>query len=123
MTCKFVFMPSLDQSIKQLKKRYRNISVDIEKALEAVEANPEIGAVIPDDYMVRKMRVASRDMQRGKQGGFRLLYKLDTLESEQLVAYLLLIYAKTDREDITRKELEELVRNLSFSKDKKENDR
>lgn len=62
MIYKFIFMPSFDQCIKHLKKHYRNIAFDVEKAIEAIEENPEVGAGIPNDYTVRKLRVASQDM-------------------------------------------------------------
>jgi mRNA-degrading endonuclease RelE of RelBE toxin-antitoxin system len=71
VTCKFVFLSRFDRAVKQLKKQYRQITADLEVALESIEQNPEIGAVIPRDYAVRKLRVTSRDMQRGKSGGFR----------------------------------------------------
>lgn len=68
MGCKFVFMPRFERSVRQLKKRYRNVAADIEIGLAALEAAPAIGNVIPDDYAVRKLRIASRDMRRGKTG-------------------------------------------------------
>ena len=76
MTSKFVYMPLFERAIKHLKKRYRNIIADVEKALEIIETDSDKGTVIPNDYAVRKLRVASRDMQRGKSGGYRLLYRL-----------------------------------------------
>jgi hypothetical protein len=52
-------------------------------------------------------------MQRGKSGGFRLLYWLKTVESTQdFTIYLLFIYSKTDRSDITAEELKTLVEDL-----------
>ncbi len=109
MTSKFVFMPRFERSVKQLKKRYRRIADDLTQALESIEENPSIGNVIPDDYLVRKLRVASRDMQRGKSGGFRLLYKLSTEDTEDVIVYLLFVYAKTDQADVTLTQLKSLV--------------
>lgn len=113
MTSKFVFMPRFDRSVKQLKKRYRNILADIEIAVEQLLSNPQTGSVIPDDYAVRKLRIASRDMQRGKSGGFRLLYWLRAIgESQDFTIYLLLIYSKTDMSDITPEQLQTLIDDL-----------
>ena len=101
MTSKFVYMPRFERAVKNLKKRYRNIAFDVEVALETIANHPETGTVIPNDYAVRKLRVASRDMQRGKSGGYRLLY-LHTEDSDKnTIMYLLFIYAKTDQEDVS----------------------
>lgn len=109
MTYRFVFMPSFEKSIKQLKKKYPRVPQDIEIALENLEKLPSAGDIIPRDYDVRKLRVASQDMQRGKSSGFRVLYKIeDTMD----LIYLLLIYAKTEREDIGFRELNQLVEAL-----------
>jgi len=74
-------MPRFERAVKRLKKPYRHITDDLTKSLETIEENPAVGTVIPDDYLVRKLRVASKDMRRGKSGGFPLLYKLSAEES------------------------------------------
>ena len=113
MTSKFVFMPRFERSVKQLKKQYRHITDDLTEALASIESDLSIGSVIPQDYMVRKLRVKSRDMQGGKSGGFRLLYKLSSESSEDVIVYLLYVYAKSDQEDVTSAQLKGLVDNLS----------
>ena len=110
VTCKFVFLARFDRAVKQLKKQYRQIAADLETALESIEVNPEVGTVIPRDYSVRKLRVASRDMRRGKSGGFRLLYKLESAANEDFIAYILFVYTKIDQADVSLKELEDLTR-------------
>ena len=112
MISKFVYMPRFERAVKQLKKRYRNLIDDIEKILEIMEAEPTSGTVIPNDYAVRKIRVASRDMQRGKSGGYRLLYFLSETQDQDLIAYLLFIYAKTDQEDVSLTQLEALIEDI-----------
>jgi mRNA-degrading endonuclease RelE of RelBE toxin-antitoxin system len=112
VTCKFVFLPQFEHAVKVLKKQYRKISADLETALGMIEQDPEIGSVIPRDYAVRKVRVASRDMQRGKSGGFRLLYKLEAADEGDFIAYLLFVYAKADQADISLRELGDLLRAL-----------
>jgi mRNA-degrading endonuclease RelE of RelBE toxin-antitoxin system len=115
--CKFVFLSRFDHAVKHLKKQYRQITLDMEAALESIEQNPEIGVVIPRDYSIRKLRVASRDMQRGKSGGFRLLYKLENTTGEEYIAYLLLVYAKVDQADVSLKELRDLIQALDEETD------
>ena len=109
MGCKFVFLPSFDRAVKHLKKQYRHITADLENALATVEQNPDVGSVIPRDYAVRKLRAASRDMRRGKSGGLRLLYKREGVGEQEVIVYVLFVYAKVDQADISLKELENLV--------------
>ena len=51
----------------------------------------------------------SSDLQRGKSGGLRLLY---LVEPEKQLVCPLLVYAKSDREDVTVKELRQLLCDL-----------
>jgi mRNA-degrading endonuclease RelE of RelBE toxin-antitoxin system len=106
-------MLRFERRVKQLKKRYRRIADDLTQALESIEENPSIGPVIPDDYLVQKLRVASRDMQRGKSGGFRLLYKLSSEEGDDITVYLLFIYAKSDQPDVTTAQLKSFIDDIS----------
>lgn len=53
--------------------------------------------------------LASVDMQVGKRGGFRVIYALDQTKQ---VCYLLYIYAKVAKSDVTQSELEEMLLEL-----------
>jgi mRNA-degrading endonuclease RelE of RelBE toxin-antitoxin system len=99
MSFRFEKIPRFDRSLRKLKKRYPRITKDLVETFIAIEANPSTGVVIPHDYSIRKIRAKSSDMQRGKSGGFRLLYKLFS-NDDDLVAILLHIYAKTDQSDV-----------------------
>ncbi len=96
--------------VRRLEKRYPHIKDDLRIAIHALLQEPRLGVVIPGGAGVRKLRVRSSDMQRGKSGGFRLLYLLD--EHSHRIIYLIFVYPKSEREDITRKELQELLREI-----------
>jgi mRNA-degrading endonuclease RelE of RelBE toxin-antitoxin system len=108
MSFRFERTTRFERSVKRLRKRYPRVTADLIKAFEAIEANSSVGVVIPDDYSIRKLRVASSDMQRGKSGGFRLLYKLRFYENDLIVAVLLYLYAKVDQTDVSIEFLEVL---------------
>ena len=108
MTSEFYLTPRFDRSVRKLKKRHPKINTDLVSAFTELEENPEAGIVIPNDFMIRKLRVASTDMLRGKSGGFRLLYKLIAKNSEDLRIVLLFIFSKTDQADIPSAFLETL---------------
>ncbi len=116
MTSKFYLTPRFDRSIRKLKKRYSKISDDLVKTFTDLEDNPESGVVIPDDFMIRKLRVASADMKRGKSGGFRLLYKLLAKEPDELQIVLLYMYAKSEQADVSSSFLETLTEDVPEDK-------
>jgi hypothetical protein len=53
--------------------------------------------------------VSSRDLKRGKSGGFRVIY---AWTAGQPILYPLFIYFKGEKEDITKEEIENLLRKL-----------
>ena len=71
----------------------------------ALTSNPYAGDLIPGGNGLRKMRWRARG--HGKRGGVRIIYYVVTVEG---IILLLDIYAKNEKEDISRSELIELVR-------------
>lgn len=66
---------------------------------DAIALAPEAGDVVPGAGGLRKLRFAYGG--RGKRGGGRTIYY--ALSADEVV-YLLVAYAKTDREDMTAAE-------------------
>lgn len=98
------------RSIKRLTKRFPHVKDDAVAALRELTQNPMLGVLISGAQGVRKLRVRSTDLRRGKSGGFRLLYLVD---SEHQLICPLLIYAKSDRANVARREIKTLLRDLS----------
>ena len=67
--------------------------------VDHIARNPEIGDVIPDTGGVRKMRWGRAGS--GKRGGARVVYFYHHADAP---LYLLLAYAKAQREDMTQDE-------------------
>jgi len=88
-----------------LEKRFPSVKKDVGLAVEVLLENPEIGVLIPDGSGVRKLRVKNSDMKKGKSGGYRMLYLFDKI-SEHIC--ILMLYAKSDRENITQHEIQQL---------------
>ena len=82
---------------------------DVIAAIEEILHLPTLGIVVPGSGGVRKLRIRSTDLKRGKSGGLRLLYVV--LPDRELVCPLF-IYAKSDRADVTRRELRALLADL-----------
>jgi len=100
------FSNPFKRSVRRLRRKYRRIQADLEPAIEALLLHPDLGTVIPGTPAVRKLRVPSSDMRRGKRGGFRLLYRV---VADRRLIVLLFVYAKPEREDLSRKEIERIV--------------
>lgn len=64
--------------------------------VDYIAANPEAGDVIPDTGGVRKVRWSRAGM--GKRGGARVIY---FYHDNTMPLYLLLAYAKAQRENLT----------------------
>jgi len=92
--------------IRQLAKRYRRIRLDIQPVIYQLEAGDLPGDQIPDmDYTLFKVRVRNRDAQRGKSGGYRVIYYLKTATQILLVT----IYSKSDKSDIAAADVREII--------------
>ena len=58
---------------------------------------------------VFKVRLPNRAARRGKSGGFRVIYYVQMADS----VTLLTIYSKSDQADISARDIQRLVRELS----------
>ena len=103
-------IPAFDKAVKRLRKKYRRIKVDLERLVNTLRANPFAGVAIPGfGYRICKIRLASTDMQVGKRGGYRVIYAVDR---EEQACYLLYIYPKPEKTDMSTQELEGLLLKL-----------
>jgi mRNA-degrading endonuclease RelE of RelBE toxin-antitoxin system len=85
------------KDVRRLAKRYRNIRRDLQPMIEQLEQGEIWGDAIPDmEYSIFKVRVRNRDAQKGKSGGYRVIYYLKTKTQILLVT----MYSKSDRSDI-----------------------
>ena len=74
-----------------------------EELIEFVGLNPDLGDVVPESGGVRKLRWAAKG--KGKSGGVRVIYYF---HSEALPVFLLTVYAKSQKANLTKAERNEL---------------
>ncbi len=85
------------RNLRTLAKKYRNIRNDIQPVIEQLEQGELPGEQISGvGYAVFKLRVRNSDAQKGKSGGYRLIYYVKTATG----IILLTIYAKSEQVDI-----------------------
>jgi mRNA-degrading endonuclease RelE of RelBE toxin-antitoxin system len=87
-----------EKSLKALAKHFRQVTKEVKNLVLQLESGEVVGDKVPNlGYDVYKVRLANPDAQRGKSGGFRIIYYIHTLER----ILLLDIYSKTDQENVT----------------------
>ena len=93
------FSPEFEKQLYKLSKRYRKIRDDIQPVILQLQGCEIIGDLLVglgEEYQVYKVRVKNSNIQKGKSGGYRLIYYLQTATS----IILLTVYSKCDQEDI-----------------------
>jgi hypothetical protein len=70
------------------------------EAISIIAANPGCGALIPGGGGIRKVRFAVGG--RGKSGGVRIIYYF---HNERVPTFLLAVFAKNERANLTRSEV------------------
>jgi len=110
MPCDIVFHETFRKAVQKLSKRYPDIRQDLQDAIAALIQNSEIGDVMIGTNGIRKLRVKNSNARKGKSGGYRLIYYPMTWKSS---VGILTVYSKSDREDMTHKELAEFIREIS----------
>lgn len=73
------FSPEFEKQLHKLSKRYRKIRDDIEPVILQLQESEIIGdrfIGLGEKYQVDKVRVKNSNIQKGKSGGYRLIYYL-----------------------------------------------
>jgi mRNA-degrading endonuclease RelE of RelBE toxin-antitoxin system len=107
MSYEIVLSPTFKESVRRLERRFPHVKADVSAGIRVLQDNPRTGAVIPNGHGTRKLRLPSSDMRRGKSGGFRLIHLVEDEPSPRI--YLLLLYAKSDRETVGPAEIGRLL--------------
>ena len=89
--------PDFQKQLRKLEKRYRKIKSDIEPILMQIQMGSIVGDRLQGiDAEIFKVRVRNSDTNRGKSGGYRVIYWLELPEC----VVLLDIYSKSERDDV-----------------------
>lgn len=79
-------------------------AVALEELYDYLEDHPEKGDIIPGTHGVRKLRWKTGKDNKGKSGGIRVLYHY----SKNILILLITFYEKSEKENITQLEKNEL---------------
>ncbi|TBR57562.1 addiction module antitoxin [Westiellopsis prolifica IICB1] len=98
--------PTFNRNLRTLAKKYRSIRNDIEPVIAQLERGELPGDQISGiGYEVFKLRVRNSDIQKGKSGGYRLIYYVKTATG----IILLTIYTKSEQADIAADDIKSII--------------
>lgn len=101
-------VPSFLKELKRLSKRYVSIKEDVLALGRSLQMNPNQGVDLGRG--LRKIRmVITSSKGRGKSGGVRVITLNVVFDADSVEILLVGIYDKTERENITMKEIETLL--------------
>lgn len=107
MNYRIIPTPQFQRKVKYLKKKYRHIASDLEDLNKLLAEGPFCGESIEGlEGKVFKIRLACSDMKKGKSKGYRVIYYYP---EEGQTIYLLTIYAKAYKENISVAEIKRLI--------------
>jgi len=104
MNYKIIPSDTFEKEVKKLSKKYKKIKSDLQSFLKELQKNPTMGTPLGNNCY--KVRVANSSIPTGKSGGFRII-TLIKVEKEKI--FLLTIYSKSDKENITDSELRDIL--------------
>ncbi len=98
--------PRFQKDLRELAKRYRSIRTDLQPLIEQLQAGEIPGDRIAGiKYQIFKVRLKNSNIQKGKSGGYRVIYYLKTDEGIILAT----IYAKSDISDVSNETILEAI--------------
>ena len=107
MSYKVKTISAFDRQAKRLIKKFPSLKKELQTLIHELADKPTKGTSIGHNYY--KIRMAITSKGKGKSGGARvithILFKNDT-------AYLLSIYDKSDIENLSNKEVIELLKQI-----------
>lgn len=107
MNYEVIAIPTFRRELKKLAKKYPSIKSDLSILIEKLQENPNLGISLGNHC--RKIRMAISSKGKGKSGGARLI---TYLYYSQKTVFLLTIYDKSNKENISDKELNDLLQHI-----------
>ncbi|MGB6083253.1 type II toxin-antitoxin system RelE/ParE family toxin [Moheibacter sp.] len=112
MSYKILITSKFEKELKRLSKKISSLKNEYREFLSLVSENPELGTFIGNNCY--KIRLAIASEGKGKRGGARIItYVYHSGET----VYLLTIYDKSEKEDLTEKELNKIISQLDLGEE------
>lgn len=99
--------PNFEREAKRLFKKYNSLKEELLNLIDELENNPFKGTNLGNN--IYKIRIAIKSKGKGKRGGGRILTHVKV--SNEIV-YLFSIYSKGEKDDISDKEIQQLIKEI-----------
>ncbi|WP_082281412.1 type II toxin-antitoxin system RelE/ParE family toxin [Leptospira kirschneri] len=107
MNFKIEQTPRFENNLKRLIKKYPSLKKEIKDIISHIQTNPTQGTPIGQNCYKIRIPIASKG--KGKSGGARVITCVFLIEK---IVWLLSIYDKSEKENISDKDLENIIKNL-----------
>ncbi|WP_375578431.1 type II toxin-antitoxin system RelE/ParE family toxin [Marivirga tractuosa] len=107
MSYKVLTTSDFKRDSKNLIKKYKSLKEELLELIDSLEEIPNQGTPLGNDCY--KIRLGIKSKGKGKSGGARVITCVKILDE---FVYLLTIYDKSEKDNITDKELKELIKGL-----------
>jgi len=126
MNCKIIAAANFKREAKRLVKKYHSLKSELAALEQDLLENPRSGTLITDN--VYKIRLAVKSKGKGKSGGLRVITYVVELEilieeaemEKEITIYLLSIYDKAEADNISDKDLKDLIDEVNVELDNEE---
>ncbi len=98
-----------EKQAKRLIKKYTSLKSELLLLVKELKENPEQGTAIGKNCFKIRIGIASKG--QGKTGGARIIANIVVTDA---TIYLLLIYDKSEKENLTDRELDELLKGIPW---------
>lgn len=105
MSYKIELSENFKKEAKKLSKKYPSLKTDLASLFEELEKNPTAGISLGND--IYKIRLAIASKNKGKSSGARVMSFVKIIDTTVL---LFSIYNKGDKDSMSDKEIEELIK-------------
>ena len=96
-----------EKQAKRLVKKYSSLKIELLNLIQELKENPQTGTSLGQNCF--KIRIAISSKGKGKSGGARIITNVMIQDN---IVYLINIYDKSEKENLTVKELSELLKDI-----------
>ena len=105
MSYKVFSIPPFDSQLKRLAKKYPSLKNEFASLIVSLERSPMQGIRLGNNCFKIRLAIASKG--KGKSGGARVITCVQVVQS---TVFLLSVFDKSEKENISDKELYALIR-------------
>jgi mRNA-degrading endonuclease RelE of RelBE toxin-antitoxin system len=107
MSYNIIALPVFRKELKRLAKKYDSLKNELALLFSSLEENPLQGTPLGNNCYKIRLAIASKG--KGKKGGARVITNIIIVEK---TVYLLSIYDKSKKDNLTDKEFDDLLRDV-----------